>query len=121
MRTFAAAAAMIAVTALPYSAQSKIDSPASAAERLRPAFAGLRRGLAVARRDGAPSGGGRGLAEVRQTNAADGGWDINEKIRKEEAANSQIMRTMHFLTDVYGPRLTGSPNHKAAAEWPCSR
>src|SRR5205085_11129523 len=23
----------------------------------------------------------------------------------------------HFLTDVYGPRLTGSPNHKAAAEW----
>jgi hypothetical protein len=31
--------------------------------------------------------------------------------------NSQILRTMHFLTDVYGPRLTGSPNHKAAAEW----
>jgi hypothetical protein len=24
---------------------------------------------------------------------------------------------MHHLTDVYGPRLTGSPNHKAAAEW----
>jgi carboxypeptidase Q len=43
--------------------------------------------------------------------------DINDKIRKEEAANSQIMRTLHFLTDVYGPRLTGSPNHKAAAEW----
>ena len=31
--------------------------------------------------------------------------------------HSQIMRTMHFLADVYGPRLTGSPNHKAAAEW----
>jgi hypothetical protein len=42
---------------------------------------------------------------------------INDKIRKEEAANSQIMRTMHFLADVHGPRLTGSPNHKAAAEW----
>ena len=27
------------------------------------------------------------------------------------------MRTLHVLTDVYGPRLTGSPNHKAAAEW----
>jgi carboxypeptidase Q len=27
------------------------------------------------------------------------------------------MHTMHFLTDVYGPRLTGSPNHKAAADW----
>jgi hypothetical protein len=24
---------------------------------------------------------------------------------------------MHFLTDIYGPRLTGSPNHKAAADW----
>jgi hypothetical protein len=43
--------------------------------------------------------------------------DVNARIRKEAAANSQIMRTMHFLTDVHGPRLTGSPNHKAAAEW----
>ena len=43
--------------------------------------------------------------------------DINSKIRKEETEHSQIMRTMHYLTDVYGPRLTGSPNHKAAAEW----
>ena len=42
---------------------------------------------------------------------------INDKIRQEETKNSQIMRTMHFLSDVYGPRLTGSPNHKAAAEW----
>ncbi len=42
---------------------------------------------------------------------------INEKIRREEAANSQIMKTLHHLADVYGPRLTGSPNHKAAAEW----
>lgn len=39
------------------------------------------------------------------------------RIRKEAADNSQIMRTLHFLTDVYGPRLTGSPNQKAAAEW----
>jgi carboxypeptidase Q len=43
--------------------------------------------------------------------------DIQARIRKEGTENSQIMRTMHFLTDVYGPRLTGSPNHKAAAEW----
>ena len=42
---------------------------------------------------------------------------INDKIRQEEGAHSQIMRTIHFLSDVYGPRLTGSPNHKAAAEW----
>ena len=31
--------------------------------------------------------------------------------------NSQIMKTMHYLTDVYGPRLTGSPNHENAAKW----
>ena len=43
--------------------------------------------------------------------------DINKKIRAEETDHSQIMRTMHFLTDIYGPRLTGSPNHKAAADW----
>jgi carboxypeptidase Q len=43
--------------------------------------------------------------------------DINAKIKKEEMENSKIMWTMHYLTDVYGPRLTGSPNHKAAAEW----
>jgi hypothetical protein len=43
--------------------------------------------------------------------------DINAKIRKEGTDNSKIMWTMHYLSDVYGPRLTGSPNHKAAAEW----
>src|SRR5437660_4938618 len=43
--------------------------------------------------------------------------DINSKIRQEETGHSQIMHTMHFLADVYGPRLTGSPNHKAAANW----
>jgi len=68
-RVFALAAAMVAATALPYSAQSALDP------------------------------------------------QINDKIRLEEAQNSQIMRTLHFLTDVHGPRLTGSPQHKAAAEW----
>ena len=43
--------------------------------------------------------------------------EINARIRKEGKEHSQILRTMHYLTDVYGPRLTGSPNHKAAAEW----
>jgi hypothetical protein len=43
--------------------------------------------------------------------------DIRERIRKEGMEHSQIMKTMHVLTDVYGPRLTGSPNHKGAAEW----
>jgi hypothetical protein len=45
------------------------------------------------------------------------GDDINTKIRQEEMNHSQIMRTLHYFSDIYGPRLTGSPNHKAAAEW----
>ena len=43
--------------------------------------------------------------------------DIYPKIVKEATDNSQIMRTVHFFSDVYGPRLTGSPNLKAAGEW----
>ena len=39
------------------------------------------------------------------------------KIRQEGTNNSQILRTLHMLTDVHGPRLTGSPNLKAAGEW----
>lgn len=42
---------------------------------------------------------------------------VNARIRVEARDRSQIMQTLHVLTDVYGPRLTGSPNHKAAAEW----
>ena len=43
--------------------------------------------------------------------------EVNWRIRQEGTTNSQIMHTMHYLTDVYGPRLTGSPNHEAAARW----
>ena len=43
--------------------------------------------------------------------------DINAQIRKEAMENSQIMRTIHYFSDVYGPRLTGSPNLKSAGEW----
>jgi carboxypeptidase Q len=39
------------------------------------------------------------------------------RIRSEEMEHSQIMRTLHMLTDRYGPRLTGTPNHEAAAKW----
>ena len=43
--------------------------------------------------------------------------DLLERIRKEAMTNSQIMKTMHMFTDVYGPRLTGSPNHTRSADW----
>jgi hypothetical protein len=43
--------------------------------------------------------------------------DVYWKIRQEGTNNSQILQTLHVLTDVYGPRLTGSPYLKAAGEW----
>ncbi len=49
--------------------------------------------------------------------AQNGNADLVSRIRKEATERSQIMRTMHMFSDLYGPRLTGSPNHKAAAEW----
>lgn len=52
---------------------------------------------------------------------AQSGDDVNARIRKEESENSQLMHTMHMLTDRYGPRVTGSPNHEAAAKWVAAR
>src|SRR5688500_6480331 len=49
--------------------------------------------------------------------AQNGNGDLLSRIREEAMERSHIMKTMHMFTDVYGPRLTGSPNHKAAAEW----
>ncbi len=43
--------------------------------------------------------------------------DVVWKIRREVSEHAQIMRTLHMLTDVYGPRLTGSPNLRAAQDW----
>jgi carboxypeptidase Q len=45
------------------------------------------------------------------------GQDAYAAIRKEGMENSKIMNTMHYFSDVYGPRLTGSPNHVNAAKW----
>ena len=43
--------------------------------------------------------------------------DMNAKIKTEGMDHSKIMWIEHELTDVYGPRPIGSPNHKAAADW----
>ena len=40
-----------------------------------------------------------------------------DKIKEEGMKHSQVMDTLSYLTDVPGPRLTGSPNIKAAQEW----
>ena len=38
-------------------------------------------------------------------------------IRAEETNNSKIMWIIHEVADVYGPRVTGTPNLKAADDW----
>src|SRR5579871_4313312 len=43
------------------------------------------------------------------------------RMRSEELEHSQIMHTLHMLTDRYGPRVTGTPNHEAAAKWAASQ
>src|SRR5688572_27840265 len=43
--------------------------------------------------------------------------DAIYKIKEEGLNRSQVMNTASYLTDVYGPRLTGSPQIKAAADW----
>ena len=40
-----------------------------------------------------------------------------ERIKAEEMNNSQVMEIMSWLSDVYGPRLTWSPNIIRARDW----
>ncbi len=39
------------------------------------------------------------------------------RIKTEAFQNSKVMETLFYMTDVHGPRLTGSPQLKAASEW----
>ena len=48
-------------------------------------------------------------------------YDAIYKIKEEGFQRSQVMDTASWLTDVYGPRLTGSPSFKAAADWAVTR
>jgi carboxypeptidase Q len=43
--------------------------------------------------------------------------DAVYRIKDEGLQRSKVMELETYLTDVYGPRLTGSPNIKEAAEW----
>ncbi len=43
--------------------------------------------------------------------------EVYAQIRAEETNNSKIMWIIHEVADVYGPRVTGTPNLKAADDW----
>ncbi|MBS1787070.1 MAG: M20/M25/M40 family metallo-hydrolase [Acidobacteria bacterium] len=54
-------------------------------------------------------------AQVAQVEKVD--LDMMKKIREEGMERSKVMDTLSWLTDVIGPRLTGSPQLKHANEW----
>src|SRR5688500_13559625 len=53
------------------------------------------------------------LAQVQESVDLDSFY----KIKNEGYERSEVMDVVSYLTDVYGPRLTGSPNIKAAADY----
>jgi carboxypeptidase Q len=59
------------------------------------------------------SGAGALSAPANDTPA----YDAIYKIKDEGFNRSQVMEIESYLTDVYGPRLTNSPNVRAAGEW----
>jgi hypothetical protein len=44
-------------------------------------------------------------------------YDAVYRLKDEGFQRSQVMEIASYLTDVYGPRLTGSPNIRAAGDW----
>jgi carboxypeptidase Q len=58
-------------------------------------------------------------AVLRSQEAVDLG--LVDRIKQEAFANSQVMDHLRNLTDVHGPRLTGSPQFDNAAKWTTDR
>src|SRR5258708_7266150 len=46
---------------------------------------------------------------------------VVSQIKAEELEHSKVMEHLQNLTDLYGPRLTGSPEFKEAADWALKR
>ena len=46
---------------------------------------------------------------------------VVDRIKNEELHNSQVMQTVGYLTDVIGPRLTGSPGLRQAQQYAIDR
>lgn len=47
--------------------------------------------------------------------------EVISRLRDEGLNRSQVMETLIYLTDVIGPRLNASPNHRRACEWTRAR
>ena len=61
--------------------------------------------------------GAGALAQQPAPTPAAAPTDPVERIKEEGLKRSQVMETLSYLTEVIGPRLTGSPAMKRANEW----
>jgi hypothetical protein len=98
----------------------KLDEIEKQLQTLKQLMDDLRRapqpGVASTDADAPPAGDAAATNRVapdRRTNTN----DPIVRIREEGLNRSQITQTLSYLTDVIGPRLTGSPNLKRANEW----
>jgi carboxypeptidase Q len=57
------------------------------------------------------------FAQAQASESSAKATDAIARIRDEGMNRSQAMQTLSYLTEVIGPRLTGSPNLKRANEW----
>jgi len=57
------------------------------------------------------------LANLPALAQAPGLANVNTQLRAQETKDSQLMWWLHEVTDVYGPRLTGSPGLRAAQDF----
>ncbi|HTX39843.1 MAG TPA: M20/M25/M40 family metallo-hydrolase [Bryobacteraceae bacterium] len=58
-----------------------------------------------------------GLAILPALAQAPGLTEVKTQLREQETKDSQLMWWLHEVTDVYGPRLTGSPGLRAAQDF----
>ncbi|MCZ6675208.1 MAG: peptidase M28, partial [Verrucomicrobia bacterium] len=44
-------------------------------------------------------------------------YDVIARIKEVGFQQSQVLETLSYIADVYGPRLSGTPAYREAAEW----
>ncbi len=60
-----------------------------------------------------------GTVQAQQDAAGGDRVDLNAltAIKREAFNRSQVMENLYYISEVYGPRVNNSRNHRAAAEW----
>jgi len=58
---------------------------------------------------------------LQAASPAEANLEVVHRIKTEAFDHSKVMEQLAFLTDLYGPRLTASPEFQQAADWAMSR